>query len=520
MPEMLPAALESFFPGFSLISRILSFYLHIDLSSYSVYLILLTVLPPFFGFVLPRFFDNLQQVLLCFTASIEIPYQDRLHTQFIRWMSTNDSLRRSSRCIAREKVVITPPWQYEEDDEEENEDLEDQAYFESDRGAFWLSLRRNIKPIRFTPSQRKLHFFQYQRCILAVYRDPEEYHNNVWFTNAEVIRVYSFFWSKKVLLSLLQEVQQVSIDRKKERITIHRGFIRKGTSSWVPTTSKVPRPLATLVLPRQIKEQFLEDIETFLSSQNKDWYQSRGIPYRRGYLLYGPPGTGKSSMCFAIAGRLWLDIYTISLNSRKLDEDGLASLFQGLPKRCIVLLEDVDTAGLREAGNLSQAPANADGPEKSFEDKEPDGGGISLSALLNVLDGVGAHEGRILIMTTNHLEKLDAALTRPGRVDKMYYLGFADTPSIKQLFSVFYAATIDEGSTCDPSNETGNGPANQSARENHILSEKFAHIVSSGQFTAAEVINYLMDFKDDPEAAVEKANDWVMYKKEAVMPRD
>ena len=58
-------------------------------------------------------------------------------------------------------------------------------------------------------------------------------------------------------------------------------------------------------------------------------------------------------MCFAIAGRLWLDIYTISLNSRKLDEDGLASLFQRLPKRCIVLLEDVDNAGLRRQGNLS-----------------------------------------------------------------------------------------------------------------------------------------------------------------------
>jgi proline dehydrogenase len=62
--------------------------------------------------------------------------------------------------------------------------------------------------------------------------------------------------------------------------------------------------------------------------------------------------------------------------------------------------------------------------------------------------------------------------------------------------------------------------ANQSARGNHILSlsEKFARVIPSGQFTAADITNYLMDFKDDPDAAVEKANDWVMYKKEAVMP--
>lgn len=228
-------------------------------------------------------------------------------------------------------------------------------------------------------------------------------------------------------------------------------------------------------------------------------------------------------MCFAIAGRFWLDIYTISLNSRKLDEDGLASLFQGLPKCCIVLLEDVDTSGLRKEDKLSsQGPTNADGPETSFEDKEAVGGGISLSALLNVLDGVGAHEGRILIMTTNHAEKLDEALTRPGRVDKMYYFGFADTPSIMELFRLFYAEKIDEGSTCDSSNETGKGPANQSAREKHIssLSKKFAGVVPSELFTAAEISNYLMKFRNDPDAAVEKANGWVMRKKEAVMRRD
>lgn len=97
----------------------------------------------------------------------------------------------------------------------------------------------------------------------------------------------------------------------------------------------------------------------------------------------------------------------------------MTSLFQRLPPRCIVLLEDVDNAGLRKEGNLSaRGPANTDGPDKPFEDKESDGGGISLSALLNVLDGVGAHEGRILVMTTNNRGNLDAALTRAGRVDK------------------------------------------------------------------------------------------------------
>lgn len=143
-------------------------------------------------------------MLLCFTASIEIPYQDRLHTQFIQWMSTNDSLRRSRDRIAREKDAITFPWQYEDDTADEDEDLvADQGNFESDREAFWRSQRRCRKPIRCTPSRKKFHLFLYQGCILAVYHNPDENHNNVWFTNAEIIRVYSFFWSKEVLVNLL-----------------------------------------------------------------------------------------------------------------------------------------------------------------------------------------------------------------------------------------------------------------------------------------------------------------------------
>lgn len=51
---------------------------------------------------------------------------------------------------------------------------------------------------------------------------------------------------------------------------------------------------------------------------------------------------------------------------------------------------------------------------------------MSLSALLNVLDGVASQEGRVLIMTTNHIEKLDAALVRSGRVDKKVEFRLAD----------------------------------------------------------------------------------------------
>ena len=76
------------------------------------------------------------------------------------------------------------------------------------------------------------------------------------------------------------------------------------------------------------------------------WYANRGIPYRRGYLFHGPPGTGKTSLAFALAGFFGLHIYAVSLLDSTLTEEELGTLFKDLPPRCIVLLEDIDVAGL------------------------------------------------------------------------------------------------------------------------------------------------------------------------------
>lgn len=181
------------------------------------------------------------------------------------------------------------------------------------------------------------------------------------------------------------------------------------------------RPLDSVVLDKGVKEHILHDIEEFIKSAK--WYSDRGVPYRRGYLLYGPPGTGKSSFIQALAGHLDYGIAIVNLSERGLTDDRLNHLLTIIPKRTLVLLEDVDAA------YSNRRQVDADGYS---------GANVTFSGLLNALDGVASAEERILFLTTNHIERLDEALVRPGRVDMTVRLDNATVWQIDRLWDRFY----------------------------------------------------------------------------------
>jgi chaperone BCS1 len=142
----------------------------------------------------------------------------------------------------------------------------------------------------------------------------------------------------------------------------------------------------------------------------------------------------------SIAGCFDLDIYILNLLS--VDDGSLSTLFAELPSRCVVLLEDIDAAAAtqsRETGTENSSYVKSVSTEKV----KPQGK-VSLSCLLNVLDGVASQEGRVLIMTTNYVERLDGALIRPGQVDKQVAFGLADKDIIAQLFYNVYSHSNDD----------------------------------------------------------------------------
>lgn len=181
------------------------------------------------------------------------------------------------------------------------------------------------------------------------------------------------------------------------------------------------RPLASVILDTGIKERIVGDVKDFLGCQK--WYVDRGIPYRRGYLLYGPPGSGKSSFIQALAGELDFGVAIINLSERGMTDDKLIHLLTKLPARTILLLEDADAAFV----NRRQLDADGYG-----------GGTVTFSGLLNALDGVAAGEERISFLTTNHIERLDEALIRPGRVDMTVHIDHATRAQAAAMWDRFY----------------------------------------------------------------------------------
>jgi chaperone BCS1 len=325
----------------------------------------------------------------------------------------------------------------------------------------------------------------------------------------------------------------------------------------------------TVVLDEKQKVAVLSDMNEYLHPATPRWYASRGIPLRRGYLFHGPPGTGKTSLSFALAGVFGLDIHVISLLDPSLTEEDLSALFSSLPRRCVVLLEDIDTAGLsrpsetnaqdgKQSGKKGGKDGSKDKDDWSVSDlarelrkqgDSTDKKGISLSGLLNAIDGVASHEGRVLIMTTNKPESLDDALIRPGRVDmqvaftnatrqqalelfvRMYEAESKMSTALCQEISLSTASTVPSTPTEKDGHYLSDGSVTEvednvvtsklaSANDNverpvtteelSSIAAEFAANIPDGQIISpAEIQGFLLKRKKTPRRAVVEVNGWV-----------
>lgn len=198
---------------------------------------------------------------------------------------------------------------------------------------------------------------------------------------------------------------------EKHASTTNRLYMAMPWGDWRPTDVGPPRSLDTVILEAGQKERVLSDLQTFLAEEQH--YVNAGLPWHRGYLLHGPPGTGKTSLAKALASHLGLDLYFLSLSDLR-EDTHLTQLLQQMQERSVLILEDVDIV-------------------HAAKTRDDSGGGISLSGLLQALDGVITPHGLITIMTTNNIGVLDDALIRTGRADMIERLDYLDQNQADRL---------------------------------------------------------------------------------------
>lgn len=208
-----------------------------------------------------------------------------------------------------------------------------------------------------------------------------------------------------------------------------RVFVASSWGSW-DRMQGVSRPIETVVLRDGLKEQLIDDLRRFLTLEER--YAKLGIPWHRGYLLHGPPGTGKTSLVKAVASFLQLDLYYASLSDLNSDND-IANMISRLGPRSILLLEDIDAVEAVQERKKGKRKGGGGGKRK----------GVTMSGILNNLDGVATPSGLIVMMSTNHRDLLDPALLRKGRVDYEVEVGNLEGVQFRRLLEVLLNEVVE-----------------------------------------------------------------------------
>ncbi|KIK99120.1 hypothetical protein PAXRUDRAFT_30706 [Paxillus rubicundulus Ve08.2h10] len=448
-----------------------------------------------------------------FFLTAHFSQEDYPYDWLMHWLSKQPAWGRSrefeitTRTVSRNGLTQATTGDLEDEDEVEDEDA--------------LVHGRRKRKVAFMPSLDTTHTIYYRGHWLRITRTKRypDYGHGASLKISVVAR------NNDILKKLVLEAKREYEKDAEHRVHIFMADTTYGCWRWNGARQK--RPMSSIVLQPGVKDMLLADCKDFL-----------GIPFRRGYLLYGVPGSGKTSLIHSLAGELGLDIYVVSLSSKGMSDNTLSTLMGHVPSRCILLLEDLDAAFTRsvsrDASSTGAPTASASTSTTNSNNDTNDGSTLSLSGLLNSLDGVAAAEGRLLFATTNHIERLDPALSRPGRMDVWVNFTHATKWQAEGIFKCFFpskpapspspaSSELNLQDTVDVSQQNLPLPKRKAPahaipvlEEAEIaeLAKRFADAIPEGELSVAALQGYLLKNKVRPKECVEEVAEWIIQERE------
>ena len=314
-------------------------------------------------------------------------------------------------------------------------------------------LNQGGKPQAYLSPGEGFHIFKLENKWVWMTREVQA---NI--TVLEKISLSTLGCDKKLLQNFIQHAIDLRITRELDKISIL--IPSSYNNEWIRAKLGNNRKLSSIVLKKGQTEAILGDLQQFFNAKKR--YDELGIPWRRGYLLFGPPGTGKTSLVTALASELSLNVCSLSLASANITDERIGNLLSTVPPRSIILLEDIDS--------FFKHRDKADASVK-----------LSYSGFINALDGVAAHEGSVIFLTTNHPQLIDEASVRSGRVDFRMELTHCDKHQLYAMAHKFFedevaAKTISE---TIPSEKLSPATVQECLLKSKTLEDALRHLVAA-----------------------------------------